>query len=122
MAHDNYEHLRHVPLFAGFDRSDLGHIDQIATELELTQGHVLMREGESAHEFVIVLDGTLAVTRDGDEVGEIGPGGFAGENGLILHSQRNSTVSAKTDVRLLHIDGRGFGALLEEVPQLAVKM
>jgi hypothetical protein len=31
-------------------------------------------------------------------------------------------VVAKTDVRVLDIDGRSFGVVLEEAPQIAVKM
>lgn len=122
MPFDRQDHLQRVPLFAGFNHSDLAHIDQISTELSLTRGHVVMRQGAVAHELVIVLDGTLEVVRNGEHIADIGPGEFAGETALLLHSQRNSTVSAKTDVTLLHIDGRGFATLLEEVPQLAVKM
>lgn len=117
-----YDHLRQVPLFAGFDRHDFGHLDRISTELKFPAGAVLMREGETAHEFIVVLEGALEVTRGGEHVAEIGPGGFAGEMGLLLRTQRNSTVSAATDVTVLHIEGSGFAALLEDVPQLAVKM
>jgi len=62
------------------------------------------------------------VTRADDHVADIGPGGFAGEMALIPRAHRNSTVTAKTDVALLHIDGRDFAALLQDVPRVAVKM
>ena len=120
--HAYLDHLRQVPLFAGFDRHDLEHLDRISTELQFPAGAVLMREGETAHEFIVVLEGVLDVSRGGEHIADIGPGAFAGEMGLLLRTQRNSTVAAGTDVTVLHIEGSGFAALLEDVPQLAVKM
>ncbi len=116
------DHLLQVPLFSGFSRKDLEHIHRISTELEVPAGKVLMQEGTVGHEMVVVLSGTLEVTRQGEHIADIGSGGFAGELALLGHRPRGSTVTAKTDTTLLHLDGRGFGALLEEVPQLAVKM
>ena len=36
--------------------------------------------------------------------------------------ERNATVTAKTDVTVIHLDGRAFSAMLEKAPQIAVKM
>jgi len=116
------DHLLQIPLFAEFSRKDLEHIHRISTELEVPAGQVLMHEGTTGHEMVVVLDGTLEVTHQGEHIADIGRGGFAGEMALLCHRPRNSTVTATTDATLLHIDGRGFTALLEEVPQLAVRM
>jgi CRP-like cAMP-binding protein len=41
---------------------------------------------------------------------------------VLARTQRNSTVTAKTDVEVLHIDGRSLQALFADVPQIAVKM
>lgn len=114
--------LEQVPMFRGLDRRDLDTITRVVTDLDLEAGKVIMREGTVAHEMVIVVDGVLEVLRDGEHVADIGPGGFAGEIGLLTHAKRNSTVRAKSDVSLLHIDGRAFSTLLNEVPQIAVKM
>lgn len=123
MAKDQYhEYLRQVPLFADLDKSELEHVAQSATDLDISAGNVLMKEGALAHEMVVVMDGTLEVTRAGEHIADIGPGGFAGEMALLTHSHRNSTVIAKTDCSILHIDGRAFSTLLDEVPELAVKM
>jgi CRP-like cAMP-binding protein len=123
MAKDSYyDYLRRVPLFADFDDDELDQIGSKATDVNVTAGTVLMREGATAHEMVVVMKGELEVSRDGEHVADIGPGGFAGEMALLTRSHRNSTVTAKTDVELLHIDGREFSSLLDEVPHLAVKM
>ena len=83
---------------------------------------MLMKEGDVAHEMVVVVEGTLEVTRGGRHVAEIGPGGFAGEMALLTRATRNSTVVASTPVVIVHIDGRSFSSLLDEVPQIAVNM
>lgn len=117
-----HDYLKQVPLFADLDRSELDHVAQAATDLELEAGNVLMREGSLANEMVVVVGGTLEVTRDGEHVADIESGGFAGEMALLTHSHRNSTVTTKTKCSVLHIDGRAFTALLEDVPEIAVKM
>ncbi len=117
-----HAHLREVPLFAELDDDELDAVGRTATELQLGPGKTLMKEGEVAHDMVVVLEGTLEVTRDGEHIADIGPGGFAGEMALLTRTTRNSTVRAKTPISVLHIDGRSFSSLLEGVPQIAVKM
>lgn len=123
MSTDSYhQYLKQVPLFSELDDDELDQVASKATDLVLKAGSVIMREGATAHEMVIVMDGALEVTRGDEHVADIGPGGFAGEMALISRAHRNSTVTAKTDVALLHIDGRDFAALLQDVPRVAVKM
>jgi CRP-like cAMP-binding protein len=117
-----HDYLRQVPMFADLDDGELDAVGQAATDLDMKAGSVIMREGATAHEMVIVVNGTLEVTRDGEHVADIGPGGIAGELALLTRAHRNSTVTAKTDVTMLHIDGREFASLLEDVPEIAVKM
>lgn len=118
----HHEHLRQVPLFSNLDTEELDAVGQTATELDYKPGYVLMREGERAHEMFVLLDGTVEVTQEGDHVADVGAGGFVGEMALLAHSSRNSTVTAKTAVAVLHIDGREFGTLLRRVPTIAAKM
>lgn len=120
--HPYDDYLRQVPLFADLDHGELTEVSQAATDLDMPAGRVLMSEGTLAHEMFVLTKGTLEVTRDGEHVADIGPGGFAGEMALLGHAHRNSTVTAKTDVSVIHIDGRQFKTLLADVPQIAVKM
>ena len=123
MAKNEYHnHLREVPLFSGLDDDELDAVGLAATELRFEAGKVLMKQGDLAHEMLVVLEGTLEVTREGAHVADIGPGSFAGEMALLARTHRNSTVTAKTDVVALHIDGRSFVAVLEDAPEIAVKM
>jgi CRP-like cAMP-binding protein len=111
-----------VPLFADFSEHDLAHLHRVATSMDVPAGQVLMEQGSIGQEMVVVISGLLEVVRDGHHVADIGPGEVAGELALICSRPRRSTVVTKTDVTLVHIDGRGFKDLLEDVPHLAVKM
>lgn len=117
-----HDQLREVPLFADLSSDELDALGRTATELRFEAGTTLMREGELAHEMYAVISGTLEVTRNGEHIADIGPGGFAGEMALLTHAHRTSTVTASTDVVVLHIDGRSFSTLLDDVPQIAVRM
>ncbi len=117
-----HAHLRTVPLFADLDDHDLEVVGKAATELTLDEGTVLMREGSTAREMVIVVEGELVVSHDGEEIATIGAGGFAGEMGLLTDARRHATVTAKTKVTVMHIDSRSFDNVLDEAPQIAVKM
>ena len=108
MAHAYHNHLTSVPLFADLDESELDAVAAITTELSFSAGTALMNEGAGAHEMVVVVDGTLEVTRAGDHIADIGPGGFAGEMAVLTHARRDATVTAKSDVKALHLDGRAF--------------
>ena len=123
MAKNAYhKHLRSVPLFADLDKHELDTLAQASTELRLSAGKVLMTEGRLAHEMFVVMEGVLEVTKEGAHVADIGPGGFAGEMALLTHVPRSATVTAKTDVLVIDIDGRSFQVVLEEAPMIAVKM
>lgn len=120
--HAYHDHLTSIPLFAGLDEDELDVVAHAATQLDYRPGKVLMREGEVAHEMFVVVDGVLDVTRGDEHIAEIGPGGFAGEMALLRHGHRNSTVTSKTPVSVLHIDGREFSTVLERAPEIAVKL
>jgi len=120
--HRYHDDLRRVPLFADLSEDELDAVGRTATELPFEAGTVLMKEGEVAHEMVIVLEGTLEVTRGGQHIADIGPGGFAGEMALLTRATRNSTVAASTPVVVIHLDGRSFSGLLHDVPRIAVRM
>jgi CRP-like cAMP-binding protein len=116
------EHLKNVPLFADLDDDELTEVSRAATELAYKAGKVLLREGTVAHEMFVVTAGTLEVTRKGEHIADIGPGGFAGEMALMTQAHRNATVTAKTDVSVIHLDGREFATIMRDVPGVAAKM
>jgi CRP-like cAMP-binding protein len=120
--HAYHDHLTSVPLFSDLSEDELDEVAKAATELRFPAGKVLMRQGQTAHEMFVVVEGTLDVTRDGEHVADIDAGGVAGEIALLTHEHRNSTVATKTDALVLHIDGRRFTAVMDDIPQIAAKL
>jgi CRP-like cAMP-binding protein len=113
------EHLATVPLFAGLSKKQLRLISQLATELEEPAGTVLIQEGKTGHEFLVVIEGTIEVRQGDRVVGEHGPGSYVGEIALLEHRPRTATVVATTPVKLEVIGQREFAGLLDEVPELS---
>lgn len=71
---------------------------------------------EPADEAYLVLEGVMRVDNGEDHVADIGPGGFAGEMGLVDHKLRNARVITSGDVVALAIPGPQFHALRRDVP------
>ncbi len=121
-ANPYHEYLRQVPMFEQLSADELDVVAQAVTDLNIDAGNVLMREGSMANEMLIVTNGTVEVTREGEHIADVGPGGFVGEMALLAHRDRQSTVTTKTPIEALHIDGQRFRTLLEDAPMIAVKM
>jgi hypothetical protein len=53
--------LTKVPLFARCSKRELAQIAALATEVNLPEGHTLMREGSVAYSFFALVEGTADV-------------------------------------------------------------
>ena len=85
-------------------------------------GTTIVSEGESGNEFFVILEGTASVSRQGQNVATLGPGGTFGELALLVDAPRNATVAADTDMQFVVVGQREFTALLDELPGFARKM
>jgi CRP-like cAMP-binding protein len=113
--------LEQVPLFAGLSRRHLGRVASVAVSKHHLAGASLVRVGEPADAFYIVLDGTARVEIEGAPV-TLEPGDFFGEMALIDGEPRAATVTAVTDIVVLTIPRRKFLALLVAEPKVAIAM
>jgi CRP-like cAMP-binding protein len=114
--------LKNVPLFAGCSKTELQRIASLADELDLGDGTTLIREGERGREFIVIVDGSVDVTRKGKTLRSLGSGDFIGEIALVADVPRTATVTASSPVRLLVITDRAFKSLLERTPAMATKV
>jgi voltage-gated potassium channel len=121
-ADTRVELLRGLPLFELCSKRDLRRIAAIAVERELDAGAELIREGEPAGEFYVVVEGEVDIRRRGRRVARLGEGSFVGEIALLSRSPRTATVIASTPLRVLAISGRDFVALLDTLPELWLKV
>jgi CRP/FNR family cyclic AMP-dependent transcriptional regulator len=116
------DHLQQVPLFAACSRKDLQLVARRAEDVRVPPGKTLVSEGETGHEFFVILDGEARVTRQGRKVATIGPGAAFGELALLEKAPRNATVIADTDMELVVLGQREFAGLIDEVPGFARKL
>jgi CRP/FNR family transcriptional regulator, cyclic AMP receptor protein len=114
--------LRKLPLFSECSKRELEAVAAATDELRLPAGRVVMREGETGRELIVLVDGEVSVERGGKQLAVRGPGDFLGELALITHRPRTATVTAATDLRVLVVDGRSFDRLVRDVPTIALKV
>jgi CRP-like cAMP-binding protein len=103
-------------------RRSSGEISTLADELSLPAGTKLIEEGRQAHEFFLLVDGTVDVTAKGRESKLLGPGAFFGEMALVSRRPRNATVTATSPVSVLVVHESGFRRLLHDSPEIQLKV
>jgi len=116
------DHLHQVPLFAACSRKDLQLVARRAEDIRVPAGKALVSEGETGHEFFVIISGNARVTRRGRKVTALGPGDAFGELALLEKAPRNATVVADTDMELAVLGQREFAGLIDEVPGFARKL
>lgn len=67
-------------------------------------GAVIIEQGSSGRDVMLVLDGVATVAVDGNVLAEVGPGAIVGERAAMEGGVRTSTVTALTDCRLAVVD------------------
>jgi CRP-like cAMP-binding protein len=114
--------LGRCPFFAELSRGELIALAKATEDLEVEEGKVLTREGGSGSEFFVIIDGEVAVTKDGNEIRRLGPGEFFGEIALIEDRPRTATVTAATPLRFFVLTRQSFRSLLAHQPELEQKV
>ena len=114
--------LKGAPLFEGLSRKELAQLARVSEDLEVEPGTVLCKEGDIGHEFFVIIDGKVKITRKGRRVSVRGGGDFVGEIALIEDVPRTATVTAETPVRLFVLTRKDFRHLLDEQPSVERKV
>jgi CRP-like cAMP-binding protein len=112
------EMLRRVPLFANLGDRQLREVEALADEIDVPAGKVLCQEGQRGEEFFVIVDGTVALTRQGRDLPTLGPGQFIGEIALVDGGPRTATATTTTPARLLVLAHREFNSLLDRFPEI----
>ena len=114
--------LRRVPLFADLKDED-GVCMENVEERRLQTGEVLVKEGEPAENFFVLLEGEVSVAKQyGDQqviVARYRPGAFFGEVPLLLGVPYILTGRAESDCRVIVFPEEGFWRLLRLCPSIA---
>ena len=109
---------KEVPLFSQCTKKELAAIAAEADELTLRQGKELTRQGEPGREFVIIVDGSAEVIKNGQVVNRLCSGDFLCEIALISHAPRTATVATTSQTHVIVLTNRAFRRVTNEVPSV----
>jgi CRP-like cAMP-binding protein len=116
-AHGNLERilqLRTAPPLANLPAHDLATVAEFARERALSRGTILLREGEPLGGMYLILEGRLRLTRQGRELGLLGPGTAIGLVGLLARDRHGFGAVAESDALVLQIEADTALDLLED--------
>ena len=116
------ELLGKVPLFVHCSKKELGELASIADEIDLPEGKTLMSEGAIGREFLVLIDGSVRVTREGRKLADLGAGNWIGEMALLTEEPRSATVVTTSPIRALVIVDRDFRGAMNRYPAIATKI
>ena len=122
-SHDTkVDSLRRSPLFADLSKDELEHLARRTEDLEVPEGKILCREGETAQEFFVIIDGEVEVTKGGSRLRTLDDGDFFGEIGLFEDVPRTATVTAVTPLRFFVLTRQSFWGMVDSMPQVERKI
>jgi CRP-like cAMP-binding protein len=117
------EQLAEVPLFAELDARTRRRLGEQGTRRTYGPGEYIVRQGDPASAFYVVLDGRIAVEQETDGViatlTELGRYAFFGEVALIESTPRTASVKAIAETECLLLPAWEFTALVKEYPEVA---
>lgn len=102
---ERFARLRALPFFADFHDVVLWELMRLGKWRRLERGTVLMRENTPGDSFCILIEGEVAVSRQGWHLSTLGPGVTLGEMTYLRPDNkiRTATAVAETDVLVLKI-------------------
>jgi CRP-like cAMP-binding protein len=108
--------IKSTPLFSRCTRRELDALAAEADELPLPAGTTLTKQGDRGREFMVLVQGSADVRRNGRRINELGPGDFIGEIALLTGSPRTATVTTTSDSLLLVLTDRAFRRVVDRIP------
>jgi CRP-like cAMP-binding protein len=122
-SHDTkVDALKQAPLFSDLSKKELAELARHTEDLEVAEGQVIVREGETGHEFFVILEGDIEITSQGKPVATRGGGDFVGEIALLEETKRTATVTAKTPLHVLVLTRQDFRRLVDDNPSVERKV
>jgi CRP-like cAMP-binding protein len=111
-----------VPMFASLQPRSLEAVATQATVRNVAADTVLLREGEPAESFYVIVNGTVHIERHGRFVRSMSAGGFLGEVGLIEGIERTATATCTTECELLEFGSFEFDRVMAAFPDVRARV
>jgi len=100
--------LRSISIFAALPAPSLEGVARDLEPLTVSQGTIVIKEGEGGDCYYAVAEGELAISRHGRLLQTVSRGDGFGEIALIRDVPRQATVTAVTDASLYTLDRELF--------------
>ncbi|OQY60169.1 MAG: hypothetical protein B6245_02870 [Desulfobacteraceae bacterium 4572_88] len=115
--------LQELDIFKGLKHEELGQITSLMHPMRVTEGEVLMRRGNPASTFFVVLSGNFMVHfKNGQAITLHKKGDIMGWSAVITPFQYTGTAVALTDGEVLSMSGGDFMRLIQENAALSDKI
>ncbi len=116
-----------IPMFDQIKSDDLIILARHMNFMDFEPREVIFSEGDTGDFVCFVTKGTLDVFKKNEKgkdvaIASIGKGRSLGEMSIIDDFPRSATVKSKTKSTLLILTRKGFDQLLEQHPQVGVKV
>lgn len=116
------ELLGSVWLFEQCSRRELNVLQAATTEMQLAAGKLLTEQGEVGRHFMVIVEGSVEVTRDGTQIAVLGPGSFFGEMSLLDGQPRTATAITLEPTHVLMLTTAAFNEVLATMPSVDRKL
>ena len=114
--------LKRIPLFADASDEELKKVAAFAQTQEVSEGTEVIGEGEFSRALLAIEDGTAQVTKDGEQVAELGPGDVFGEAGMLDDDVRSASVTATSPLKLISMGHFEVKRLKKDAPDVYAKI
>jgi CRP-like cAMP-binding protein len=108
--------IKQIPAFAELPEEEQREVATWANEASVSEGSIIVNEGEYSYTFFAIVDGTAEVIRGGQKIADLGAGDFFGEIGLIEKEKRGATVRASSAMRLVTLTSWDLRRLQSSAP------
>src|SRR4051812_9408940 len=122
MADALLKKLQGTPMCAGLSADDIKELIHIADERAAKTGVTLFTEGDTGDALLVVLEGTVEVTKRSASLAKLEAGSVLGEMSLLDGETRSATATALTDVKYLSVSNARFQKLLGSDNVAALKI
>jgi hypothetical protein len=119
--------IKATPLFGNLDPDQVQVFANYVRSYRANAGTLIFREGERGSYMCLIVDGNVAILKEGPDAGrrlvaEVGAGETLGEMAVVDGQARSATCIANTDVTLLVLTRDNFQRILTDQPILGVEI
>ncbi len=111
---EKVEILQRLPIFQGVRTESLARVAALAQEVSFEARQQLYRENEAADSMFVVIEGEVALSRNGRDAQKAGPDQLVGAPAMLAADTQPETATAVAPTQALQIDQQDFFDAMSE--------